>query len=69
MPTLHDLQRGKSRNELQSSSAFYTHEDESIITDERCELSPAQCVEEKLLRLLQGTESLLNSSLVPRRPR
>lgn len=69
MPTLQDLQRGKSRIASRANSTYLLNDEESIITDQRCELSPAQCVEEKLIRLLQGSENVLTSAFAPRRPR
>jgi hypothetical protein len=69
MPSLQELQRGRSLFAAAQPRMSSTHDEERIVTDQRCEMSPAQCVEEKLLRLLQHGENLLRSSVSPRRPR
>ncbi len=69
MPSLQELQRGQLRFATTQPRMSNTHDEELIVTDQRCEMSPAQCVEEKLLRLLQHGENLLRSSVSPRRPR
>jgi hypothetical protein len=68
MPTLQELQTGKFR--LAASHPRTTLEcgDELIVTDQRSAMSPAQCIEEKLLRLLKDAE-YTGSSVSPRRPR
>jgi hypothetical protein len=68
MPTLQELQRG--RTSIGTAKSRISHlQDEELVTDQRCEMSPAQCVEEKLLRLLQLDEHSLRTSLPARRPR
>lgn len=66
MPTLQDLQAGTlPAVQTHSSNNFG---DEIIVTDQRSGMSPSQCIEEKLLRLLQDGKSAYRS-ILPRRPR
>ena len=69
MPSLQELQRGRTFVESSHSRSLHAHDEELIVTDQRCEMSPAQCVEEKLLKLLQHGNGYVRSSFSPRRPR
>lgn len=69
MPTLQELQAGKTRLTASRPRTSIASGDELIVTDQRSEMSPAQYIEEKLLRLLKDGEFFMNASISARRPR
>jgi hypothetical protein len=69
MPSLQDLQRGNSRLASEPLRVSHSREEEHLVTDDRSQMSPAQCVEEKLSRLLQRSETTLSRAFLSRRPR
>jgi hypothetical protein len=68
MPTLQELQARKPRLTASRPRTAMECGDELIVTDQRSAMSPAQCIEEKLLRLLKDAD-YVGPSGPPRRPR
>lgn len=68
MPTLQQLQATNSRGDLRSTRTLNNVSDDFIVTDQRSAMSPAQYIEEKLLRLLRREETV-TGTISSRRPR
>jgi hypothetical protein len=68
MPTLHDLRSNSPATRIRIAEQSLTIPEESIVTDARCLLKPAQVVEEKLQLALGRPLSRISEGL-RRRPR
>lgn len=68
MPTLQQLQTNDTRVDFRATRNLNSTSDDFIVTDQRSTMSPAQYIEQKLLRLLNREEAA-PSVIASRRPR